>query len=188
MIKKKIIIKGLKVKSVAYRPFLLDIADSELLPNFDVKNKEEIDEDGNEIVEVFVGGEEEQVNNFIEFIKDFKRNKPKKAIIGSVEVVDDDYKRNIRTTESFSRWLANDQLYKFAEIGTIMLGKQDIMIEKQDETIKEIRDGFGDMTKRQEETIEEIRDLRGDLKSYFDSRISKLEKDIYQIKKKIKIT
>lgn len=39
MTKKKIVIKGPKVQNMGYRPFLLDIADSDSLPNFDAKNK-----------------------------------------------------------------------------------------------------------------------------------------------------
>lgn len=173
IIQKKIVIKGPKVQNVGYRPFLLDIADSELLPNFDAKNKQEVDKDGNEIVEVFVGGSIEQIDNFIEFIKD-KNNRPKNAEVESIEIVDKDYKRNIRTTESFSRWLSNDQLYKMTAIGTVMIEKQDMMIEKLDETKKEI--------------VGEIKDLRWDLKSYLDQRLIHIESDIAQIKAKIKMT
>lgn len=43
------------------------------------------------------------------------------------------------------------------------------------------------MLGKQDETLGEIRNTRNDLKSYFDSRITKLEKDIFQIKKKINI-
>jgi acylphosphatase len=173
IIQKKIVIKGPKVQNVGYRPFLLDVADSELLPNFDAKNKKEIDKDGNEIVEIFVGGPNEQIDNFIEFIKD-KNNRPENAEVESIEVVDKDYKRNIRTTESFSRWLSNNQLYKMATIGTVMLGKQDMMLEKLDETKKEI--------------VGEIKDLRWDLKSYLDQRLIHIENDIAHIKAKIKMT
>lgn len=172
IIQKKIVIKGPKVQNVGYRPFLLDVADSELLPNFDAKNKKETDKDGNEIVEVFVGGSNEQIDNFIEFIED-KNNRPEKAEVESIEVVDKDYKRNIRTTESFSRWLSNNQLYKMAAIGTVMLEKQDMMLEKLDETKKEI--------------VGEIKDLRWDLKSYLDQRLIHIESDIAHIKAKIKM-
>lgn len=172
MIQKKIVIKGPKVQNVGYRPFLLDVADSELLLNFDAKDKKEIDKDENEIVEVFVGGSNEQIDNFIEFIKD-KNNRPENAEVESIEVVDKDYKRNIRTTESFSRWLSNNQLYKMTAIGTVMLEKQDMMLEKLDETKKEI--------------VGEIKDLRWDLKSYLDQRLIHIENDIAHIKAKINI-
>ena len=151
IIKKIIIIKGKKVQDVGYRLFLLDLADSESVPYLNAKNKEDIDEDSNEIVEVFVGGEEKQINNLVESIQDFENNKPKKAIVKSIEVVDNDYKGSIRTTESFSRWLSNNQLFKIAEAGTIMISKHDIMIYKQDQMIG-----------KQDETIQEIRDMRSD--------------------------
>ncbi len=183
MTKKKIVIKGSKVQNVGYRPYLLDIADSESLPNFDAKNKRGIDKDGNQIVDVLVGGDDERVERYIEFIKDGVKNndnRPEKAIVESIEVVDEDYKGNIRTTDSYSRWLANDQLSKMVGIGLNMIGKQD-------ETIKEISNGFGNMIGKQDETIKEISNVRNDLKSYFDNRITKLENDVLQIKKKIKI-
>lgn len=175
--KKKIIIKGRKVQNIGYRPFLLDVADSELLPYFNAKNNKEVDKDGNEIVEVFVGGPEGQVDNFIEFIKD-ENNRPENADVESVKVVDEDYKGNIRTTESFSRWLSNNQLYKMVAIGSTML-------EKQDETIREIRDISGRIDQNREETVSEIRLLRDDLKSYFDERLIRLELEVAQIKAKV---
>lgn len=149
MTKKKIVITGSKIQNVGYRLFLLDIADSESLPNFDAKNKRGIDKDDNQTVEVLVGGDDEAVNRFIEFTKDGVKNsdnRPEKAIIESIEVVDEDYKGNIRTTDSYSRWLFNDQLSKMVGIGLKMLGNQDKTIKKQDETIK-----------KQDETIGEIR-------------------------------
>ncbi len=149
MIKKKIIIKGSKVQNVGYRLFLLNIADSEFLPYFDANNREDLDEAGNEIVEVLVGGEKEQVDNFIDFIN-IKNNRPKKAKVESIEVVDEDYKRNIRITESFSRWLSNSQLYKMVDIGSAMLEKQYAMVEKQDKTIETM----DTMVEKQVRTIE----------------------------------
>jgi len=181
MIKKKIIIKGPKVQDVGYRPFLLNIADSEDIPRFDARNKNGVDEDGDQIVEILIGGDLEAVDRFIEFIKlgvivENKDNRPEKANVKSVDVVDNDYKGNIRTTESFSRWLSNNQLYKMTSIGgemlytqgvmvgkmDTMLEKQDMMLGKQDETIQEIKK----VAVKQDETIQEIRDMRKDIKSY----------------------
>ncbi len=48
--------------------------------------------------------------------------------------------------------------------------------------------GIGlNMIGKQDETIKEISNVRNDLQSYFDNRITKLENDVFQIKKKIKI-
>ncbi len=60
------------------------------------------------MMEILVGGDDECVNNFVKFVKlgiDNKNNRPLRADIKSIEVDDEDYKGNIRTTESFSRWL-----------------------------------------------------------------------------------
>ena len=160
--KKKIVIKGSDVQNVGYRLFLLDVADSELIPYLNVKN---VEKDRN-LVEIFVGGDKDRVENFMEFIRE---NFPEAAKVESVEIVDDDYKGNIRTTESFSRWLSTHQLTKIANIGIQMLGKQDDMLGKQSETIGEIKN------------------LRDDLKVYFDKRFDKIEKEVFQIKKRIKI-
>lgn len=185
MTQKKIVIKG-PVQNVGYRLFLLDVADSELLPNFDAKNNEEVDKEGNQIVEVFVGGPNEQVENFIEFIKD-KNKRPKKAEVECIEVVDKDHKRGIRTTESFSRWLSNNQLYKMAAIGTVMLEKQDTMIEKQDKMLEKQDTMIEKLDEVKKEIVGEIKDLRWDLKSYLDQRLIHIESDIAQIKAKIKM-
>jgi len=129
MNKKKIIIKGHKVKDVGYRPFLFEVATRKLVPCFDAVNKKEVDKDGNEIVEVFVGGPEDDVDNFIEFIKD-ENNKPEYANVESIEVVEKDYKGGIMTIESFSRCLSVHQLAKFATIGNkIVVGQEMLRIE-----------------------------------------------------------
>jgi acylphosphatase len=52
-----------------------------------------------------------------------------------------------------------------------MLEKQDVMIEKLDDTRKEI--------------VGEIREMRGDLRSYLDNRFMGIEYDIAEIKAKI---
>ena len=190
MIKKKIVIKGSKVKNVVYRPFLLDTADSELLPHFDAKNKDGLDKDGNETVEVFVGGEEREVDNFIKFIKE-KNNRPKNAKVESIEVVDEDYKGNIRTTESFSRWLSNDQLYKFAEIGTMMLGKQNDTINEIGKLRSETSEHFEKLDMKYEliskgmfAVVEELKTtnkILGERIEKIDERIEKTDKNIERL-------
>ena len=159
MVKKKIMIKGKKVKDVGYRLRLLEKADELGISHLNAKNIDELDEYGNQIVEVFVG---EDSNSVIEFIREIKKkvNYPKKAIVESIEVVDEDYKGNIITTGSFSMRLTNSQLVKMADIGNVMIEKQ-------------------------EETVKGIIDLRSDLKSYLNERFVKIEEDVFQIKKKL---
>ncbi len=63
-----------------------------------------------------------------------------------------------------------------------MLEKQDITIEKLDETKKEIVETIVETKK---EIVGEIREMRGDLRSYLDNRFIKIENDIIDIKEKI---
>ena len=78
--------------------------------------------------------------------------------------------------------------------------KMDMMLEKQDQTIGELRTGFGEMkdemrtgfgemkdemrtgfgtlSSKQDQTIEEMRALRGDLKSYIEWRTEKLKSEL----------
>lgn len=177
VVKKKIVIKGDRVQDVGYRLFLLDKAEEFGVSHLNAKNIDELYEN-KQIVEVFVGEDNDTVSNFVEFIMDIKKkgNYPRKAVVESVEIVDDAYKGNIRTTESFSRWLTNSQLYKMTEIGNTMIEKQDAIIEGQDVMI-----GV------QRETIEEITNLSAYLREYFDKRLERLEKDVYLIKKKMSI-
>jgi len=58
------------------------------------------------------------------------------------------------------------------------LEKQDMMLEKQDETIDAI-----DRSKK--EIVTEIRALRGDLKSYMEEKFAKIEYELEAIKAKI---
>lgn len=58
--------------------------------------------------------------------------------------------------------------------------KQDVMIEKQDETIDKIDKSRIDITS-------EIRSSRDDFKSHVDVRISMIEQDLAQIKAKIMV-
>ncbi len=73
--------------------------------------------------------------------------------------------------ENFYRYLTAAQLSKIGAYGVRMLEKQDSMLEKQDESAKEI--------------VSEIRLLRNDLKSCFDERINRLELEMVQIKAKV---
>jgi len=142
MVKNKIIVKGKKTQNVGYRLRLLGQASEFGISHLNVKNIDELDENHKQIVEIFVGNES---NSIIEFVNDImkKSNYPKNAIVDSIEIIDKDYKGNIMTIESFSMLLTNSQLYKMTEVGSVMIEKQ-------------------------EETIGEIKSLRGDFKSYFD--------------------
>ncbi len=131
MIKKKIIIKGQKVHDVGYRLFLLDEAEDRLIPFLSVKNIRNKEQ----IVEVLACGEEDRVENFIEYVKN---NFPDDAKVISVSV--EDYEGDIRTIESFSRSFSISQLSKIARTGVAMLNLQSNM----NGTLKEFRKETGE--------------------------------------------
>jgi len=74
---------------------------------------------------------------------------------------------------------------KSVSIGEKMLEKQDMMLEKQDDTIGAIRNVSEKIDQSKEEIVTEISSLREDLKSYMANKFAKIEYEIAQIKTKI---
>jgi len=128
MINKRIIIEGEKVHNVGYRPFLLSKAWELNIPNYFARNIKE--EDGVEQVEVYLGGDEEQVQEFIEFIKN---NYPPKANVSGVREAEPPGR--IMQIDKYDRVLSAEQRNTMVQTGLIMIGKQDQMIGKQDQMI-----------------------------------------------------
>ena len=149
---KEIAIKG-KVHDVGYRLFLLSEAESVFIEKFDARN---VLVDGEQHLFVRVEGAEEKVSRFAEFAES---NYPPGASVESVEVKD--YGEEVRSIDSFRQSLMVFQVTKMAQAGVGMLGKQDktieilesvkgdtskmlekqdMMLEKQDETIKVIKE------------------------------------------------
>ncbi len=127
----KITIIG-KVHDVGYRPFLLDLADSLLIERFDARN---VIVEGKQAVVVLVEGDEEVINKFVEAVK---TEKPENAIVEEIKV--EEFKGFVRSIDSYRQSLMVNQLNKIVQVGLQMLKKQDLMLEKQDETIKVIRE------------------------------------------------
>ncbi|MCK4731197.1 MAG: hypothetical protein KAT65_01955, partial [Methanophagales archaeon] len=59
------------------------------------------------------------------------------------------------------------------------------MLEKQDDTIAEIRNVSEKIDEGKEEIVTEISTLRGDLRSYMENKFGKIEYEIAEIKAKI---
>jgi acylphosphatase len=129
--KVKITISG-KVHDVGYRPFLLDLADSLFIQRFDARN---VIIEGKQAVVVLVEDDEETVNQFIELVKS---EKPVNAVVEKIEV--EEYRGFVRSIDSYRQSLMVNQLNKIVQVGLKMLEKQDLMLQKQDETIKIIRE------------------------------------------------
>ncbi len=146
--KRRIVIKGEKVQDVGYRLFLLELTEQLGLRGFQAKNI------GNH-VECVIEGEEEKVRSFLEFIRS---NHPEFASVR--DIIDEEYQGNVMSVEGFYRLLSLQQLVKIVNAGLGMLEKQD-------------------------ETIEEIKALRYDLKAWMDERFSRIEREISEIKTRI---
>jgi len=93
----------------------------------------------------------------------------------------DHLKRLISVTENGFAAMTTEIRSGFSE----MLAKQDVMIEKQDETTAEIRglrEAQDVMIEKQDETITEIRGLREDMKTYMDRKFGEIESELDVIK------
>ena len=191
--KVRIIITG-KVHDVGYRPFLLDLADSLLIERFDARN---VVIEGKQAVVVLIEGNEEQVKQFVELVKE---SKPENAVVEEIKV--EDYDGFVRTIDSYKNSLMINQLNKIVQVGLQML-------KKQDETIKEIKvvgtkidnvskkiDNLGkkiddlsnkmdNLGEKIDKVCEKIDYLRMDLREYFDQRLKRIEEEIEKIKLKL---
>jgi len=125
----KITITG-KVHDVGYRAFLLEEADSLLIPNFEARN---VKIDGKEALIVLADGEKEQLESFVRFVKE---NWPQNAVVESIKV--EEYYGRVRDIEKYRASFNTTQLSKIIQIGLVMVGRQDLMLQKQDETISKM--------------------------------------------------
>ncbi|GCC11053.1 acylphosphatase [archaeon] len=170
MIKKRILIKGLKIHNIRYRFFLYDEASRLPLPHFDARNVRGGSK--TQAVEVYAGGDTGEVERFVSFTKS---NFPYLAEVSNV--TEEDYKGEIRTIDAFERSFMMEQQSKFATYGLEMLNtlksmdrKQEEHIEvsrgiarKQDEHVQITEEGFESITRELKgfkEIHEEIKELR----------------------------
>ncbi len=168
--KTKIIITGGKVHEVGYRFFLADSANAYGIYNFRAYNTTV---NNLQAVVVMVEGEEEDVKNYLGFVKE---NFPEHAIVKEVGVKE--YTGYIPTIDSFLLTFVAGQLNKgvpailrIDEKQDKMLQKQDAMLEKQDETIAVIK--------------EESRMTRDTLTEHLKNDIAEIRAEIAEIKEKI---
>jgi acylphosphatase len=114
MSKLKITIIGENVHDVGYRPFLLDEADSQFIPNFFAKN---IKRDGKEVLEVLVEGDTEKIEIFKAFVSN---NFPESAKVDDVSF--SDYGGLVMDVESYNSHLKASLLSKIASTWAKMAG------------------------------------------------------------------
>ncbi|GBE54963.1 acylphosphatase [archaeon BMS3Bbin15] len=121
--KKRVVIFG-RVQNVGYRPFLLGIAEGLGIEYFFADNTI-INE--RQAVHIMIDSSQDRVDSFIGIISS---KYPENASVDEVKV--EDYSGNVMKTESYYRYLTAMQLHKIATFGGIM-------IEKQDDTVREVR-------------------------------------------------
>jgi acylphosphatase len=101
-----------KVHGVGYGAFLLEEADSLLIPKFEARN---VKIDGKEALIVLIDGDKEQIESFVRFVKE---NRPEKAVV-------EEYHGTVRDIEKFRAGFTSTQLSKIVQVGLEMLKKQD---------------------------------------------------------------
>jgi len=160
----KITIAG-KVHGVGYRAFLLEGADSLLIPNFEARN---VKINGKEALIVLIDGEKEQIESFVRFVKE---NKPEKAVVEEIRV--EEYRGTVRDIERFRAGFNSTQLSKIIQVGLVM-------VEKQDETISIVKDVSSKMDlmlKKQDETIVAVKDVK--------KAVEEVKKGVKEVKKAV---
>ena len=204
----KITITG-KVRGVGYRAFLLEGADSLLIPKFEARN---VKINGKEALIVLIDGDKEQIESFVRFVKE---NKPENAAVEEIRV--EEYRGIVRDIERFRASFTSTQLSKIIQVGLVMVEKQDetisivrdvsskmdLMLKKQDETIaavkevkkavEEVKEGVNEVKKavnEVKETVKEVRDGVKEVSSKIDrtnelleKRFQRLEEEVEKIKK-----
>jgi acylphosphatase len=179
----KMTISGSKVHGVGYRPWLTDMATDCGLSGFQAINRIE---NGKSVVIVLAEGDEEGVSYFDKLVR---LNKPELAVVDAIDV--SEFSGNVISLEKYAAINTSMQLNKAIPLLLGMNNKMDQMLEKQDETVAEVRginNKMDQMLGKQDETTGEIRDLRDDLVYHSNTdRLTRMEKDIRVIKNKIGI-
>jgi len=114
MPKLKITITGARVHKVAYRPFLLSVAEGFEINRFFAEN---LKKEGKVVMEALVEGDDGKIEAFKEFVS---TNFPENASVDDVAF--SDYGGPVMRVESYYRYLTASQLSKIANIWAKMAG------------------------------------------------------------------
>ncbi len=176
MMKRKLIIRGSRVQDIGYRMFLLNLASEHDLIGFQARNI------GKNAVEALYEGDDASVSKFESEVKELI---PDGAKVEGIEF--EDYDGPVKDIEKFRSYFTTLQLGKMIEVGITM-------IQKQDETLKELkafreesRENQQTMIQKQDETLKELKGVREDFNTILDKRLVALEKEVLMIKEKLGI-
>jgi len=162
----KITITG-KVHGVGYRAFLLEGADSLLIPKFEARN---VKINGKEALIVLIDGEKEQIESFVRFVKE---NRPEKAVVEEIRV--EEYHGIVRDIEKFRASFNSTQLSKIIQVGLEMLRKQDetiAAVKEVKKAVEEVKEGVKEVSSKIDRTNELL-----------EKRFQRLEEEVEKIKK-----
>jgi acylphosphatase/gas vesicle protein len=162
----KITITG-KVHGVGYRAFLLEEADSLLIPKFEARN---VKINGKEALIVLIDGDKEQIESFVRFLKE---NKPENAVVEEIRV--EEYRGTVRDIEKFRAGFTSTQLSKIIQVGLEMLRKQDetiAAVKEVKKAVEEVKEGVKEVSSKIDRTNELL-----------EKRFQRLEEEVEKIKK-----
>lgn len=159
----KAVITGPMVQGVGYRLFLMQEAVAQGIERFTALNVSD------DTVVVLTEADETTISNFKEFIS---TRRPEHAQVSEVRI--EDFKGRVMTLQEATILNTVEQMNKAIPILISMDGRMGRMDEKMET-----------MVEKQDETVDEVRGLREDLGTIHADRMERMEKDIAAIKAKI---
>lgn len=168
MMKRKIQIFGPKVHGVGYRPWLTDAAINAGLNGFFASNRMD---DKIQSVLVLAEGDADSVAYFERLVRE---NTPELAKVDRIDA--ESFTGPVMPLDKYAAINTSSQMNKAIPLLLSMDGKLDIMNAKMD-----------GMLEKQDETISEIRDMHDDQINRSDFRLTRIEKDIKTIKTKLSL-
>ncbi len=174
--KRRLLIKGSRVQEIGYRMLLLNLASEHNLTGFQARNI------GKNMVEALYEGDNENVKGFERDVREFV---PEGAEVDSIEF--EDYEGPVKDIEKFRSYFTTLQLGKMIEVGISMIQKQDETLRELKAFREESRQNQQIMIQKQDETLRELKNMRDDLSAFLNKRLVALEKDVMLIKEKLGI-
>ncbi len=169
--KRRLLIEGEKVQDIGYRMFLLNLASEHDLAGFQARNI------GKRAVEALYEGDEESIKAFEAEIREFV---PKAAQVDRIQF--EDYDGPVKDIEKFRSYFTTLQLGKMIEVGLSM-------IQKQDETLQELRAFRAEsrqnqqlMIQKQDETLQELRAFRAESRQNQQLMIQKQDETLQELR------
>ncbi|MCR3884756.1 acylphosphatase [Methanotrichaceae archaeon M04Ac] len=159
----KAVITGPMVQGVGYRVFLMHEAVAQGIERFTALNVSD------DTVVVLAEADETTISNFKEFIS---TRRPEHAQVSEVRI--EDFKGRVMTLQEATILNTVEQMNKAIPILVSMDGRMARIDEKMDR-----------MLEKQDETVDQVRGLREDLGTIHAERMERMERDIAEIKAKI---